>query len=80
LADQPGGLTALREGFTHRARPLLEAVIDHRLADFINRHGDRPDSVELRVAALDRKRATQRQNRVPAASARIFAGAATQRL
>ena len=52
LANEHGGLTALREGFTHRARPLLEAVIDHRLADFIDRHGDRPDSVELQVAAV----------------------------
>jgi DNA primase catalytic core len=52
LANQPGGLTALREGFTHRARPLLEAVIDHRLTDFIHRNADRPDSAELRVAAV----------------------------
>lgn len=52
LAHPPGGLAALREGLTHRARPLLEAVIDHRLDAFADRHADRPDSTELRVAAI----------------------------
>jgi DNA primase len=52
LANQAGGLTALREGLTHRARPLLEAIIDHRLDAFIHRNADRPDSPELRVAAV----------------------------
>ena len=52
LANQPGGLAALREAFTHRARPLLETVIDHRLDAFMDRYADRPDSVELRVAAV----------------------------
>jgi DNA primase len=52
LATAPGGLAALRERLTHRARPLLEAVIDHRLEDFITRNADRPDSNELRVGAV----------------------------
>jgi DNA primase len=52
LANQPGGLAALREGLTHRARPLLEAVIGLRLDAFRDRYADRPDSAELRVAAV----------------------------
>jgi DNA primase len=52
LANQPGGVAALREGLGHRARTLLEAVIEHRLRAFHDRHAHRPDSAELRVAAL----------------------------
>ena len=52
LLARPGGIAALREGLTHRRRPLVEAVIDHRLHQFLQRHAERPDSLELRVAAL----------------------------
>jgi DNA primase len=52
LANQRGGLASLREGLSHRARPLLETVIDHRLGAYHDRYADRPDSVELRVGAV----------------------------
>jgi DNA primase len=52
LPNQPGGLAALREGLGHRARPLLETLIDHRLAAYHDRYADRPDSAELRVGAV----------------------------
>jgi DNA primase len=52
LINQPGGAAVLREGLTHRAQPLVEAVIEHRLDAFFARHADRPDSAELRVAAV----------------------------
>jgi len=52
LLTRLDGIPALREGLSHRSRPLVEAVIDHRLHQFIDRHADRPDSPELRVAAV----------------------------
>ncbi|MDT5028497.1 MAG: primase, partial [Micromonosporaceae bacterium] len=52
LTTHPDRVAALRAGLTHEARPLLEAVIDQHLDQFINRHADTPDSPELRVAAV----------------------------
>lgn len=52
LITHPGDIAALRAGLSHRARSLLETVIDHRLDRFITRYEDTPDSPELRVAAV----------------------------
>ena len=52
LLNHTDGIAALREGLTHRRRPLVEAVIDHRLHQFFQRHAELPDSRELRVAAV----------------------------
>jgi DNA primase catalytic core len=52
LIRHPDDIAALRAALSHQAQPLLEAVIDHRLDRFIDRHADRPDSPELRVAAV----------------------------
>jgi DNA primase len=52
LLTVPGGLATLRETLSHRALPMLDTLIDQRLDAFFDRHADRPDSIELRVAAV----------------------------
>jgi DNA primase len=52
LLTVPGGHAVLREALSHRARPMLDTLIDQRLDGFFDRYADRPDSIELRVAAV----------------------------
>ncbi len=52
LLRQPNGRARLRTALQRRARPMLDAVVDHRLARLVERHPRLLDDIDGRCAAV----------------------------